>query len=247
MSTYERGGLVLAYSVVGTGSPVLFVHGATGTGEFEWGRLAGSLASRHRCVLPDLCGHGRSDHRVSGFSGQEVGADLHGLVDHLELDRPHVVGFSYGAEIALMLELDTPGTARSLVLISPGTGRASDYRLPSLKYLHRIWPPVLRELHTERHGPDHWRSLVATLQQDAASREELPPETLASVRCPVLLLAGEHDEPTRREQARHFADVNPMARYEEIPAAAHAAHQEHPDDVARLIGEFLAEADVATA
>jgi pimeloyl-ACP methyl ester carboxylesterase len=247
MLTYQRGGHTLAYSVVGEGSPVLFIHGATGTGEYEWGRLAGRLAARHRCVLPDLCGHGRSDHRPSGYSGQEVAADLRRLIDHVGLDRPHVVGFSYGAEIALMLELDAPGTARSLVLISPGTGRASGYRMPSVEYLHRIWPAKLRGLHAERHGPDHWRSLVTVLQQDAQRRPELPAETLANVRCPALLLVGDRDDPIRRRQARQFADVNPAARYEEIAGATHAAHLERPDDVARLVGEFLTEMDVSTA
>ena len=247
MSAYERDGLTLAYSDLGEGSPVLFVHGATGTGEFEWGGLADRLAIRHRCVLPDLRGHGRSDHRPSGYSGQEVAGDLHGLIEHLGLDRPHIVGFSYGSEIALMLELDAPGTARSLVLISPGTGRGGDYRMPSVEYLHRVWPAALRELHVQRHGPDHWRSLLTVLQRDAARRPELSAQALAGVRCPVLLLAGDHDDPVRRRQARQFAEVNPMARYAQIPGAAHAAHLERPDDVARLIGEFLAGLDTRAA
>src|SRR6201998_2556437 len=38
--TFERDGLTLGYTVVGDGQPILFVHGATATGEFEWGRLA---------------------------------------------------------------------------------------------------------------------------------------------------------------------------------------------------------------
>lgn len=247
MSVLERGGIALAYSIIGDGSPVLFVHGATATGEFEWGQLAGELASRHRCVLPDLCGHGRSEHRPSGYSGQEVAADLRHLIDHLGLSRPHIVGFSYGSEISLMLELDAPGAARSLTLISPGTGRASDYRMPSMTYMHRVWPASLRRLHTEQHGPEHWRSLITVLVEDAARRPELSAETLASVRCPVLLIAGDHDEPARQRQARQFAEANPRARHVEIAGAAHAAHQERPDDVVRLIGEFLAEVDVSTA
>ncbi len=59
LRTYERDGLTLGYSVVGDGQPILFVHGATATGEFEWGRLAASLAADYQCVLPDLRGHGR--------------------------------------------------------------------------------------------------------------------------------------------------------------------------------------------
>ena len=124
--------------VVGEGpQPILFVHGATATGEFEWAALAAALGPGYRCILPDLRGHGRSEFRATATTGDAVRADLRYLIDHLEMGRPHIVGFSYGAEIALTLELDNPGTARSLVLISPGTGRPSDYRAPRLEHLHR--------------------------------------------------------------------------------------------------------------
>src|SRR5579875_366114 len=101
LRTYERDGLTLGYSAVGDGQPVLFVHGATATGEFEWGALAARLASDYRCVLPDLRGHGRSEFRGSDDMGQAICADLRHLIDHLGLDQPHIVGFSYGAEISL--------------------------------------------------------------------------------------------------------------------------------------------------
>jgi len=244
--TYEHDGLTLGYSVVGEGSPVLFVHGATGTGEFEWGGLASRLSPRFRCVLPDLRGHGRSAYRRSGYTGNAVCGDLRRLIEHLELDRPHIVGFSYGSEISLMLELDEPGIARSLVLVSLGTGRADGHRLPSVEYMHRIWPPALRRLHDAHHGPEHWRSLVTTLVEDAATRPELSTESLAGVDCPVLLLSGERDDPTRRAQASRFAKVNPRVRLVEIEGAAHAAHLERPDRVAQVVGDFLAEVDRET-
>ncbi|MCW2592618.1 MAG: putative esterase, partial [Mycobacterium sp.] len=196
--TYERDGLRLAYAVVGGGSqPIVFVHGATATGEFEWGTLAASLGSEYRCILPDIRGHGRSEAASAAHTGEAVCADLHHLIGLLELGRPHVVGFSYGAEIALMLELSAPGTARSLVLISPGTGRPGDYQAPSLDLLYRTWPFALRRLHEAEHGPEHWRHLVAALHEDSVSRPELSDDVLAGIACPVLLMAGDGDESTR--------------------------------------------------
>jgi pimeloyl-ACP methyl ester carboxylesterase len=247
LRTYESDGLTLGYTDVGDGPPILFVHGATATGEFEWGRLAARLSPGYRCVLPDLRGHGRSGFRPSGNMGEAICADLLHLVGHLELDHPHVVGFSYGSEMALMLELSAPGTARSLVLVSPGTGRPSTYRMPSLDYLHRTWPFALRRLHEASHGPEHWRLLLSALQEDSVSRSEISSETLANVGCPVLLLAGDHDEPTRRAQGRRFAEINTQARYVEVEGAAHAAHQECPDTVTEVIGDFLAEVDLEGA
>jgi 3-oxoadipate enol-lactonase len=236
--TYQHDGLTLAYAVVGDGAqPILFVHGATATGEFEWADLAAALGPGYRCILPDLRGHGRSEFRPTATTGDAIRADLRYLIEHADMGRPHIVGFSYGAEIALTLELDNPGTARSLVLISPGTGRPIDYRVPRLEYLHRSWPFALRRLHEATHGPEHWRDLVTALHED----------TLAGVACPVLLMAGDRDEPTRQQQGRRFAQVNPRARFVEIVGAAHSAHQNRPDTVRGVIGDFLAEVDLERA
>jgi pimeloyl-ACP methyl ester carboxylesterase len=246
--TYERDGLTLAYSVVGDGQQaILFVHGATATGEFEWGELAAAMVPGYRCILPDLRGHGRSEFRESATTGEAVCADLLCLIDHLQLGRPHIVGFSYGSEVSLMLEVLAPCTARSLVLISPGTGRPSDYRIPRLEYLHRTWPFALRRLHDATHGPEHWHQLVTALHEDSTARPELSPETLAGIGCPVLLLAGDNDEPIRQRQGRRFAELNAQARYVEIKGAAHAAHQKCPDMVKTVIGDFLAEVDLERA
>jgi len=243
MPSYERDGLRLAYHEIGDGAPLLFVHGATGTGEFDWSGLAAALSSRYRCVLPDLRGHGQSEFRESGYERAAIIDDLLALLRHLKVDRPHVIGFSYGAETALRLEVEEPGTARSLVLVSPGTGTPTGRRPPSVEYLHRVWPRTLRRLHEPGHGPDHWRTLVALLQQHAASDGELSPEALAGVGCPVLMLAGDHDDTLRRRQGRRFAEVNPRARYLEIMEAAHAAHLERPAEVAGVVSDFLAGVD----
>jgi pimeloyl-ACP methyl ester carboxylesterase len=243
MSSYERDGLRLAYQELGYGAPLLFVHGATGTGEFDWGGLAAVLSSRYRCILPDLRGHGQSEFRETGYERGAIIDDLLALLHHLNVNPPHVIGFSYGAETVLRLEVEAPGTARSLVLVSPGTGTPSGRRLPSVEYLHRVWPRPLRRLHEPGHGPDHWRTLVGLLQQHAASDGELSPEVLAGVGCPVLMLAGDHDDTLRRRQGRLFAEVNPRAGYMEITGAAHAAHLERPAEVARVVGDFLAGVD----
>ena len=243
--TYERDGLTLAYSIVGDGpQPIVFVHGATATGEFEWGALAAGLGSGYRSILPDIRGHGRSDVASAAHTGEAVCSDLRHLIDHLELDRPHVVGFSYGAEIALMLEVSAPGTVRSLVLISPGTGRPSDYRAPRLEHLYRTWPFALRRLHEAKHGPEHWRQLVTALHEDSVGRPELSDDALAAIVCPVLLLAGDSDESTRQEQGRRFAELNERARFVPIVGAGHSAHQTCPDTVRGVICDFLDEVEL---
>ena len=74
--TYQHDGLTLAYAVVGDGpQPILFVHGATATGEFEWADLAAALGPGYRCILPDLRGHGRSEFRPTATTGDTIRAE----------------------------------------------------------------------------------------------------------------------------------------------------------------------------
>jgi pimeloyl-ACP methyl ester carboxylesterase len=57
------------------------------------------------------------------------------------------------------------------------------------------------------------------------------------------MVAGAHDESTRRAQGRRFADVNTLARYLELDGAAHAVHHKCPDRFAQVIRAFLTEVD----
>uniref|UniRef100_UPI003F944595 alpha/beta fold hydrolase n=1 Tax=Mycobacterium sp. TaxID=1785 RepID=UPI003F944595 len=132
---------------------------------------------------------------------------------------------------------------RSLVLVSPGTGRPSDYRAPRLEHLYRTWPFALLRLHETHHGPEHWRQLVTALHVDSVGRSELSADALGGVGCPVLMVAGALDESTRRAQGRRFAEVNALARYVELDGAAHAVHHKCPDRFAEVISAFLAEVD----
>ncbi|MGC2796461.1 MAG: alpha/beta hydrolase, partial [Mycobacterium sp.] len=143
----------------------------------------------------------------------------------------------------LMVELSAPGTAKSLVLVSPGTGRPSDYKAPRLEHLYRTWPFALRRLHENHHGPEHWRQLVTAMHVDSVGRPEFSTETLGGVGCPVLLVAGTDDESTRRAQGKRFADANPLARYVEIDGAGHAVHHKCRDRFAEVISAFLTEVD----
>jgi pimeloyl-ACP methyl ester carboxylesterase len=238
MPTYEREGLRLDYAVEGDGPPLVFAHGATGTAQFEWNRLAGVLADGYRCLLPDLRGHGRSDYAPGSLGLDPVGEDLLELIANETDEPPSLVGFSFGAEVVLNLEIRHPGTARSLVLISPGTGNA-DGQMPSREKLAKVWPSRLKGLQAEHHGPDHWWAIMEELWSEAATRPKLTEEELASVACPVLMVVGGRDDPRRQRQAAQFAELNPRAQLVKVDDAAHSVHGEQPDQVATTVRAFL--------
>jgi pimeloyl-ACP methyl ester carboxylesterase len=243
MPTYESDGLRLHYEVSGSGPPVVCVHGASGAGSYEWADLAGALDDRYRFVIPDLRGHGHSDHRAGHTSIDHIEDDLLALIDHAAPGPVHLLAFSFGAEAALDLELHHPGTGASLVLISPGLGdpRSS---VPTRAQLEAGWPRTLRRLHRERHGEDHWLDLMVELCDRAARRPKADLDALAAIACPVLLVVGSDDDPRRVRQARLFDEVHDRSRLVVIDGARHAVHKDRPVEVAAAVGEFL---DAVTA
>jgi pimeloyl-ACP methyl ester carboxylesterase len=240
--SYEHDGLQLTYQVSGVGSPVLFVHGATGTGQYEWRRLVAALDAHHRCVTPDLRGHGPSDYRPGEMGIEYVCGDLLELISVEQLDRPHVVGFSFGSEVVLEFALTRPGTCKSLVLISPGLGDPKS-SVPSRERMIASWPQSLRALHAETHGEEHWLEVMLELCERATVRPKADLEALGSIDCPILLIVGSDDDPRRVRQAEVFEAANERCRLTVVEGAGHAVHKARPDEVAACVADFLARVD----
>ena len=236
--TFRHDGLELRYESRGTGPPVLCVHGATGAGAYEWSKVAEALEDRYRFIIPDLRGHGASDHRAGEMSIEAVDEDLLELIAHEHLTPPHVLGFSFGAEVALELELVYPGSAASLILVSPGLGDPKS-SVPTRAQLEKGWPARLRDLHAERHGEDHWLDVMLELCDRAAARPKADLDAIAAIGCPVLLVLGSEDDPRRLRQAEVMRDAHDRTELVVIEGGRHAVHKDHLPEVAAVVGTFL--------
>jgi len=116
MKTTNVNGIELAYDVQGEGEPVLFIHGAI------WADFLRPLAeqpafSGFQRIRYHRRGYGESGGPAGGFDKQA--ADIVALLDHVEVDRAHLVGHSEGAMIALVLAASHPDRVRSLALLEP--------------------------------------------------------------------------------------------------------------------------------
>ena len=112
-------GAELAYEVVGTGEPVVFIHGAFIADTFRPLLAEPSLADRYRLILYHRPGYAGSSRNSGPVSVARQAADCRALLRHLGVARAHVVGHSYGGAIALQLALDTPDVVHSLALLEP--------------------------------------------------------------------------------------------------------------------------------
>lgn len=110
---------VMAYTLAGSGEPLLLVHGLGSTRQ-TWNPILAGLAETYTVIAPDLPGHGESDAPAGDYSLGALAAALRDLLVVLGLPSATVVGHSLGGGIALQFGYQFPERTDRLVLISSG-------------------------------------------------------------------------------------------------------------------------------
>ena len=104
----EVNGINFYYETHGSGSPLVLLHGGLGSGEM-FGPVLPMLAEHHQVFAVDLQGHGRTADVDRPLDLSLMADDIAALIDHLGLDRPHLVGASLGGGVAMHTAIKYPG------------------------------------------------------------------------------------------------------------------------------------------
>ena len=244
MPYVDLDGIKSYYEVQGSGEPLLLLHGGFCTIELTQAQLD-HLASSYEVHAPERPGHGRTRDRDGPISFEGMVADTLAYLDALEVGPAHVVGFSDGAIIGLLLARDHPGRVRSLVAISgnldPGgfveetasegdTSEAADDDEWGIRAAYDRLSPD---------GPAHGDVIMEKLMAMWLSQPQIAPDSLATVRAPTLVMAGQHDA-IRTDHTLLIAGSIPGAQVAIVPGASHMLMQERPELVNLMISDFLA-------
>lgn len=261
-------GLRLHVARAGHGSPVVLLHGFTGSGE-TWAPLVAALAARHETLAVDLPGHGRSAAPAdpARYTLARFADDLARLLDRLGIDAAAVLGYSLGGRAALRFALEHPARVAALVLesASPGIADAAERaaraaadreladdieregvsafverweRLP-LWASQAALPNEARARQRAQRLSNVPRGLANSLRGAGAGAEPPVIGRLAEQRAPALVVAGALDQ-KYVALGRLMAAAMPRARLAVVPDAGHAVHLERPDAFADLVTRFLA-------
>lgn len=116
----------LHFVIKGTGRPVVFVHGNPGSCQ-DWTRLYGPISSHYCAFAFDRPGHGHSDRPNHRDITVEIQARmLHDALKELNVERPILVGHSWGGALALAYSLEFPDDVSGLVLLAPAVYEGED-------------------------------------------------------------------------------------------------------------------------
>jgi pimeloyl-ACP methyl ester carboxylesterase len=263
MEHAKVNGIGLAYEVVGSGAPMLLIHGA---------HIADAL--QPLVTEPALEGfqHIRYHRRGLGASTRPVQAgptsvaeqaqDAVGLLDHLGVDRAHLVGHSFGAMIALELAVQHPTRVASLVLLEPAFLATP----AAAAFTRAVTALVDRYQAGDAEGAVHgflalvghrnWREAidqtvpggVAQAVKDAATFFETEltgpswtfgPAQAAVITCPVLSVLGSRSSPLFVQGRQLLHAWFPNCRDADIAGATHLLQMQAPGPVATAIAAFL--------
>ena len=120
MPKAQFGDVEIFYETHGSGEPILLVPGLGGVGSY-WNPNIPAFAARHRVIVHDHRGTGQSTRSKIKYSVDQMTDDLLRLMDHLKIERAHLVGHSTGGAIGQTLAAKRPERLASLVLYATWT------------------------------------------------------------------------------------------------------------------------------
>lgn len=204
MHKFNSGGVEIAYQTAGDGPPILLIHGFASNARVNWwdtGWVKTLAESGRRVITFDHRGHGASEklYDPALYPAAEMAEDARRLLDHLEIGQADVMGYSMGARVSAFLTIAHPARVRRAVFAGlasrmiTGVGGAeaiaAALEAPSRNDGLDINARAFR-IFAEQTKSD-LKALAACIR---SSREKITVEELASIRVPVLVVAGEKDE-----------------------------------------------------
>jgi pimeloyl-ACP methyl ester carboxylesterase len=229
MAHFRHGAVEIAYLDEGLGDAIVLVHGFASTKEVNWlhpGWVTTLTRAGRRVVALDNRGHGASSklYDPAAYHSATMADDVRALLDHLQIERADLMGYSMGARIAAFLALAHGERVRSVVLGGLGIRLVEGVGLPEsiaealeARSVAEVSDPTGR---TFRSFAEQTRSdLKALAACIRGSRQTLSREQVAQIKAPVLVAVGTKDAVAGSAQA--LADLIPGARVLDIPDRDH--------------------------
>lgn len=204
--TFDAAGVKIHYLLAGKGEPVVLIHGLHSSAQINWSLVGviAELAEDHQVIAIDLPGHGQSDKPDHDDAyGLQLVEDIVLLLDHLKIDKAHLVGYSLGGMVTLKFIAEHPDRVLSGTLGGMGWLREGNA-------LQRVWENM-----PARAGARTPPEFVRNIGKLAVSEADLK-----KIRTPIKVIVGDRD-PVERWYVAPLKRVRADWPVVEIEGAGH--------------------------
>jgi valacyclovir hydrolase len=247
---FDGGGVRIRYAETGSGDPVLLLPGFAGRIE-ELQSVVDGLSPQFHVVAADLPGSGESEPIPREYTPDYYEDDARTFATFVSevIGRPaHLVGFSDGGEVALLMAIQDPFIAMTVAAwgasgflpqemagMVAGMGEIVDHPMPGTE--------GFRDYFVGAYGEDNARLTTRSWSAAAAGiigrGGSLSRDRASAISCPVLLITGEHDELATPDLVRDLAGRIPGAQAVVASGAGHGVSWDQPEWLNRTLLEFL--------
>lgn len=240
-STVQVNGMTMRYQVSGAGEPLILLHGGTATLE-SWGMHLPAFVQHFTVYALDSRAHGQSDNPSGTLSYAQMADDVAAFITAMGLERPMVMGYSDGGQIAMALGMNHPTLARALVISGAFYKMTPKY----FEGMHEIgfpspgevdferferengeWIEYLKKDHVREGELDYWKTLMRQISLLWSTPIAYTAAEVARIEVPALVAVGDRDESADMEQEVELYRMLPKGELLVFPNAnhMHAYHQ----------------------
>lgn len=250
----ETNGQKTYYEVYGEGQPLVLLHGAFMTIGLNWGPMLPELAKKHKVIAIETQGHGHSPLGSRPFSIEAVAGDVAGVLNHLNISKADVVGYSYGGTLAYQLVIKYPNLVNRVVIIS-STYKSEGWDASVRNTFHMMKPEFL--LHTpldsayKSVAPDtaNFIPFVSKMLVFDTAHFDLGDNNIKAIKSPVMIICGDNDGVDKHVLFDTYkalgggvmADMAPMpkSRLAIVPGQSHVTLMMQTDVLLKMLDGFL--------
>lgn len=261
MPHFDFQGKSIYYETHGEGEPLLLLNGIMMSCR-SWGEFIEPLSTGNRLILVDMLDQGQSEKMDDSFTQEIQVQVVKALLDHLGIARTHLMGISYGGEVALQFAIRYGGMVERLVLFNT-TARTSPWLRdigdawnaashdgeayynttipviysPAFYSARYDWMQRRREVLVPIFNDAAFAGAMVRLTNSAAHYDVLA--ELPKIACPTLVVSGELDYITPVEEQKLLCAGIPDCSHVILPGCGHASMYERPMLFASLLIGFV--------
>lgn len=196
--TVSINGLDMYYEIYGDGPPLVLIHGAYMSIPSNWATLIPAYAQTHKVIAMELQAHGRTSDADRPIRYETMADDIGALLDHLQIEKAAVFGYSMGAGVAIRLAMQHPGKVDRLIAASVATSYDAypddfEAMIGSMTPETFAGSPMEEEYKRLSPDPDGFANLFAKLKELDLQHYDWGDENFARIAVPTLLIFGDAD------------------------------------------------------